>query len=54
MSVSIYMHHVYAAAYRSQRVFDPLGGVRGGCEMPNVGAGYGTWPSVRAVIGLSN
>lgn len=50
----IYMHHVYAAGHRGQRVFDPLGGVRGGSEMPDVGAGYGTWPSVGAVISLND
>lgn len=63
----IYMHHVYAAAHRGQRVLDPLGGVRRGCEMPDVGArygtwvwnlglepGYGTWPSVRAVVGIND
>lgn len=48
------MHHVYAAAHRGQRVFDPLGGVRGGSEIPDVGAGYGTWPSVGAVISLND
>lgn len=25
------------------RGLDPLGGVRGGCETLDVGAGYGTW-----------
>lgn len=39
----IYMHHVYAAAHRGQRVLDPLGGIREGFEMPDVSAGYGTW-----------
>lgn len=36
------------------RGLDPLGGVRGGCETLDVGAGYGTWPSVRVVIGIND